>query len=662
MNDFTITPIHHEADDELAGFDLNSIYETYDLECKAAQGKDGRGELPDDFWKTYSAMGNAEGGVVLLGIQEKPVGQFQVLGLKDIARVRKVLWDLLGNRNKVSINLLQERHVVPVQIDGKTVLRVRIPRATRHEKPVHLGSNPLAGTYIRRHEGDYAAPEETVRRMLAERVEDARDERVLQGFDLSDLDMDTVAAYRNRFTAVKGGHAWIDLSIPEFLEKIGAWGKDREKGISGLRVAGLLMFGRAEVIVDALPNYNLDFVQRPEARTENRWVDRLTPDGTWSGNVYDFFRKVYLKLTSDLKVPFQLQEGQRIDDTPVHVALREALANTLIHADYTGRASVLVVKRPDMFGFRNPGLMRVSVEQAIQGSLSDCRNRRLQTMFSLVGYGEKAGSGVPQIYSNWKGQHWRQPKLYEVFEADVTLMELRMLSLLPQSAFDELEAKFGEQFKRLPELERLVLAVASCDGVINHTRVKELCTDHSTDISKTLAKLVKEQFLQSEGVGRGMVYRLPWQKKMDLSLFDVDVLPVELDAKPPELDAKPPELDAKPPELDAKPPELELPPVLLEWQDIDDALQVKLQEIASAVSSRKKCSAIQLQSVVLKLCHQRYLGRMVLAHLLNRNADDLLKRTLRPMVLNQQLKTASHLPQTPKQAYTSNIASDVIGL
>ena len=100
--------------------------------------------------------------------------------------------------------------------------------------------------------------------------------------------------------------------------------------------------------------------------------------------MYDFFRKVYAKLTADLKVPFQLQGGQRVDDTPVHESLREALTNTLIHADYSGRVSVLVVRRPDLFGFRNPGRMRVPMALAIQGGNSDCRNRRLQTMFQLA--------------------------------------------------------------------------------------------------------------------------------------------------------------------------------------------------------------------------------------------------------------------------------------
>jgi ATP-dependent DNA helicase RecG len=36
--------------------DLTSLAESYDLECKAAQGRDGRGEVPDDVWKTYTTL------------------------------------------------------------------------------------------------------------------------------------------------------------------------------------------------------------------------------------------------------------------------------------------------------------------------------------------------------------------------------------------------------------------------------------------------------------------------------------------------------------------------------------------------------------------------------------------------------------------------------
>jgi len=85
-----------------------------------------------------------------------------------------------------------------------------------------------------------------------------------------------------------------------------------------------------------------------------------------------------------------------------HKALREALVNTLVHADYTGRISVLVVKEPAGFVLRNPGTLRVSAELALQGGVSDCRNRTMQQMFLMIGLGERAGSGMSRIVHGWK--------------------------------------------------------------------------------------------------------------------------------------------------------------------------------------------------------------------------------------------------------------------
>ena len=634
--------------DSLSLDDISLLAESVELECKAAQGHSGQGELPADFWRTYSAMANTDGGVILLGVQEKPRGVFQAVGMAQLERVRKALWDNLHNPKQVSANLLSEQHIQPVMVAGKTVLRIEVPRASRQQRPVHVGVNPFGGTFLRRYEGDYQVDDETVRRMLAERVEDSRDERVLKGFDFSDLDMDTLAAYRNRFSAVKPGHVWLDLPLPDFAERIGAFGRNREEGYFGLRLAGLLMFGRAEVIRDALPHYMVDYQERAEPKAEQRWIDRLVPDGTWSGNLYDFFRRVYQKLTADLKVPFQLQAGQRIEDTPVHEALREALVNTLIHADFSGRVSVLVVKRPDMFGFRNPGLMRVPPALAVQGGNSDCRNRRLQTMFQLVGYGDHAGSGIPKIYRNWEGQHWRRPLLYEQADPEQTLMELRMTSLVPAGTLTELETHLGPRFAALPELERLALVTAVAEGMINHARLREISTDHPADITKMLAHLVKEDLLVSDGVGRGMVYFLPWQNRQSMAMFESEggaPIPQEPGGKPPELSAKPPELSAKPQEPIT---------LYLEWSQLGGALQCELKALAQPVSERKRVAPMLLQTTIVNLCQGRYLGRRVLAHLLKRNPDDLLKRMLNPLVEKGRLKMAFPSSSDPRQAYTSH--------
>ncbi len=654
--------------------DLKNLAEASDLECKAAQGKDGQGQVPEDFWKTYAALANTDGGYILLGIQEKPRGTFTPIGLSNSAQVRKALWDNLHNKKQISINLLHESDILPIEIDGKTILQVHVPKASRVQKPVHVGINPFGGTWLRRYEGDYAADDEMVRRLVAERVEDSRDERVLKGYDFSDLDMDTVAAYRNRFAAVKPGHIWTDLPIPDFLERIGASGKNREEGYSGLRLAGLLMFGRAEVIRDALPHYMVDYQERPEAKTEKRWVDRLVPDGTWSGNLYDFFRRVYQKLTADLKVPFQLQDGQRVEDTPVHEALREALANTIIHADYSERMSVLVVKRPDMFGFRNPGRMRTPIDLAIQGGHSDCRNRRLQTMFQLVGYGDHAGSGVPKIYKNWDGQHWRRPVLYEMSEPPQTLMELRMNSLVPEEAVKELEERFGDRFTELSGTARLALITAQVEGLVSHDRLKQISSDHPADLTKMLGSLVREALLVSDGAGRGMVYYLPWQRRSTSNVFEQaeqgppvpeTSIPPELTSIPPELTSIPPELTSIPPELTSIPPELmdepltTVTPIYMDWADLSKELQSRLLQMAEPIKQTRRAKPQLLQEVITSLCSGHYLGRHVLAHLLSRNADDLLKRTIKPMIEAGYLLPAHEAGQNPRQAYTTNAQTGI---
>ena len=76
----------------------------------------------------------------------------------------------------------------------------------------------------------------------------------------------------------------------------------------------------------------------------------------------------------------------------------------MIHADFHGRCPLLVVRRPGVFIFRNPGHSRLPKEEMLRGGHSDCRNRNMQKMFQFVGLAEQAGSGIPKIYYGWNSQ------------------------------------------------------------------------------------------------------------------------------------------------------------------------------------------------------------------------------------------------------------------
>lgn len=159
--------------------------------------------------------------------------------------------------------------------------------------------------------------------------------------------------------------------------------------------------------------------------TDIRWNDRITYDSIWENNLFNFFTKVTPKLTEDLKKSFKLESGvQRIDDTPVHKAVREGFVNMIIHADYLMDSGVLkAIKRSDSFEFTNSGILKFPLEDIYRGGNSKSRNPHMQTMLRLVRFGDNAGSGFPTILNVWNSEGWIKPEWIEDTNLDqVTLV------------------------------------------------------------------------------------------------------------------------------------------------------------------------------------------------------------------------------------------------
>jgi ATP-dependent DNA helicase RecG len=641
--------------------DLQWLSESVELECKLAIGQDGRGKLPESFWETYSAFANTHGGVVILGVKEKH-GVFEPKGVPDAEKVLKELFDNLNNPKKVSHNLILDKDIQRLPIGEAEIIIIDIPRATRHQKPIFLNANPFGGnTYRRLHEGDRRCDDETIKRMLAEQVEDVRDNKILDGYNLDDIDLESLRIYRQMLRDRNSTHPFLDYEGLEFLRQLNGWRQDRQTKEVGLTVAGLLMFGKWPSIQEAMPHYFVDYQERPEAKTEKRWVDRIVPDGTWSGNLFDFYRKVYRKLIADLKTPFELKGDQRREDTPVHEALREALVNTIVHADYSGRISILVVKRPDMFGFRNPGNLRLPIEQVVQGGESDCRNRLMHQMFLMIGLGERAGSGVPKIFGGWKSQEWRPPFLYEKDEPEQTLLELRMIDLYPTEVIEILRRMFGKNFDSLNQLERTAMITAVLENVVTHNRLLELVSDHAHDISMALQKLVKNGFLESSGKSRGTVYVLPGVQLPTPDDVFTHNLPQRLGISEGSLGISEGSLGISEGSLgisDAVRDEKgRLVSDHLDAPVIDDVRYIDPEYLKLLLSMTEETTDGRLpkqvmRRIILHICSGQYIPLSILAYFLNRSPDALRKQHLTEMVRDRQLVLA--FPATPtheKQAY-----------
>lgn len=357
--------------------------EAVDVEYKSAAES-----FPNSIWETYSSFANTNGGVIVLGVREKR-GKLLLEGLpsEKIAAYKKIFWNSVNNPDCVSVNLLVDKDVFEGEYDGKKFLSIHVPRAPRSFRPVYCTRTPFRGnTFKRNYEGDYKCTNEEVKHMIADADEQhPRDSRILPSFSLDDIDMDSLRQYRYFFSSRQPGHPWLALDDISLLEKLGGYRKDRETGEEGFTLAGLLMFGKTDSITDVscAPAYFPDYREYLDVTATDRWSDRICPDGTWEANLFQFYRKVYGKLVSALPKRFRLENDVRQDDSPTHIALREAFVNVLIHCDYTEEGSIVVEHWKHKFLFRNPGTLLVSRAQYYSGGESVCRNKALQKMFMM---------------------------------------------------------------------------------------------------------------------------------------------------------------------------------------------------------------------------------------------------------------------------------------
>ena len=251
------------------------------------------------------------------------------------------------------------------------------------------------------------------------------------------------------------------------------------------------MFGKSESITDieCTPNFFPDYREHLTEDENVRWTNRICSDGTWEANLFNFYQRVLPRLQSVLPKPFKLEGNIRKEETPAHVAVREALINLCVHADYTEDASLVVKHNTNAFIFSNPGTMLVSKEQYYSGGESVCRNKSLQKMFSMLGVAEKAGSGTDKILKGWKESNWRAPIINEHQNPDKVELIMPMESLLSENTKLRLEEKFGRVAGTFEHDVLSILALTCDEGSVTNERLRYSLNLHKREISVLLKQM-----------------------------------------------------------------------------------------------------------------------------------------------------------------------------
>lgn len=82
--------------------DIETYRENNQLEAKKAAGG-----LPGSLWETYSSFANTDGGVILLGVEERTDGSLEVTGVQDPEHLKKTSGTPSATNRKSALTFLR---------------------------------------------------------------------------------------------------------------------------------------------------------------------------------------------------------------------------------------------------------------------------------------------------------------------------------------------------------------------------------------------------------------------------------------------------------------------------------------------------------------------------------------------------------------------------
>lgn len=357
------------------------------------EAKRALGGFPGSLWETYSSFANTLGGVILLGVDERPDHSLYAVDLPDRDKLIDIFWRTVRDKRRVSRVVVTAKDVRKVDYEGKRIIVITVPRASRCDRPVYIGEDAYSGTYLRNGEGDYLCKPHLVTAMLRDAGTAVGDARLCK-CGLSALDFDCVKDYRLRLESLEGQRAGIsDIS---FLRRTGAARKGKGGRLYPTRAA-LLTFGKKESILRRYPAFRLEYSDAERT---------ICSDAEEYANLYNFFFAVCERFVA-------WSMGMA-----VYNALCEALFNAVANADFEQGGGIRVHKEGDLITFTNGGRFRTDPAAARKGGVSDTRNEATKCLFAKLGIGKGSGSGIPAIYSLWSKKGWEQPKIEERFDPD----------------------------------------------------------------------------------------------------------------------------------------------------------------------------------------------------------------------------------------------------
>lgn len=426
--------------------DLIRKREGIDLEFKTC-----RNQLNRDIYETVCAFLNRHGGILLLGVSDS--GDIQGIDPDAGAQLKKDFVTAINNPQKITPPTYLS--VNEINVDGKYLLHIFVPESSQ----VHRCNGRI---YDRNEDGDIDINDHTVQvaHLYQRKQATYSENRVYPWIQTKDLRADLIDLCRRHVRINRKNHPWVGMDDATLLQSAQLLQTDPETGKTGVTLAGVMLFGHDNQILQVCPAHRTDLLLRKVD------VDRYDDRDLVRTNLIDSYDRILAFIQKHLPDPFYL-EGIERRSLRDHI-FREVASNMLIHREYaSGATSRLVIEygrvvtdnpsRPHGFGLLNPDTMVPYQKNPILSAFFreiDRADELGSGMRKMMLYGKKYGGADPQLI---EGDNFRM--IISVPEFGANPAEERLVIRSGAESGQATEQVTEQVPEQVPEQVRRLLAI-----------------------------------------------------------------------------------------------------------------------------------------------------------------------------------------------------------
>lgn len=368
--------------------------------------KSAAGGFPKTTTDTISAFANTNGGSIVFGITEKGFHSVDSFDVKEIqAKCAQAARELVVPAVPIDIEVLF--------YESRPVVVANIPELPTRKKPCYVKKlGQVDGTYIRAGDGDHKMSLYEIDRFIENQQRSARNDAVIvPEATMGDFDPKIMSEWLSLARSSSFGRmdSMDDATILANKRVVAV----DDEGVVRPTVAGLLAMGsypqkyfpRLDVVFTSYPGTSKGIPNQ----SGSRFTDAVNIDGPIPEMIVAAVKTVSRNMKHGAIVKGALRED--VPDYPLP-AVREAVANALMHRDYSAESQgtpVIVDLYPDRLEITNPGGLygSLTVESLGTKGTTTSRNQFMSRVLEDVSFTdydgstghvvENRGSGYPTI-------------------------------------------------------------------------------------------------------------------------------------------------------------------------------------------------------------------------------------------------------------------------